>query len=159
MRPPNQKLNPYTMTVKERVQGAIRILLGRGDNAEICSFCGRSRVSGETIIAGPGVAICGTCAFLALDYVATRNDPVVPHPMSEVGLTPILEPTCLLPSHRATLAADLAAAAASVPCHLVGWSYSCNSRTGDHLAVRVACSEDMDKEHVHEQFRAAFVHA
>jgi len=147
------------MTVKERMQGAIRILLGRGDNAEVCSFCGRFRLSGETIIAGPGVAICGTCAFLALDYVGTRNEPAVALPLIEVGLMPILEPTCLLPSHRATLAADLAAAAASVPCHLVGWSYSCSSRTGDHLAVRVACTEDMDKELVHERFRAAFVHS
>ncbi|WP_409455664.1 ClpX C4-type zinc finger protein [Paracoccus sp. (in: a-proteobacteria)] len=62
------------MSLRERVQAACRLLLGRGDNGVICSFCGRSRISGETIVAGPGVAICGSCSYLALDDVATQSD-------------------------------------------------------------------------------------
>ncbi|WP_191084032.1 ClpX C4-type zinc finger protein [Roseococcus microcysteis] len=143
------------MTVKERVQGAIRILFGRKENVPTCSFCGRSRLSGETIVAGPGVAICESCAFMALDQVATQNDPAAPQGLIEIGLMPLYEAVCLLPAQRATLADDLAAAAARVPCHLLGWSYSCSSRTGDYLAVRVACTEDVDKDLVPERFHAA----
>ena len=145
------------LPLTDRLRGALRLLLGRGHDAVACSFCGRSRASGETIVAGPGVAICGTCAFTALDHVATRDTPPPDPPLVEIGLMPILEPTCLLPASRATLEADLARAAARIPCTLIGWSYSCSSRTGDQLSVRVACGEDVDRDMLHDRFRAAFL--
>lgn len=147
------------LSLSKRLQAALRILLGRGDNAVACSFCGRTRASGETIVAGPGVAICGTCAFTALDQVATRDAPPPQPPLVEVCLMPLLEPACLLPAGRATLAADLARAAGTIPCALSGWSYGCNSRTGDHLVVRVACGEGTDNAPLPDRFRAAFLQA
>lgn len=145
------------INIKERVAGARRMLLGRGDEAVACSFCGRSAASGETIVAGPGVAICATCAYLALDFVARRDDDPLPPPLSEISVMPLLEPACLLPARRATLAADLAEAAAGTPCRLLGWSYACNSRTGDQMAVRLGHGEEMTGEEVEARFIARFL--
>lgn len=149
----------YRISVRERLQAAVRVLFARGDNGTICSFCGRSPILGETIVAGPGVAICASCAYLALDFVAVRGDGAIPNGLFEVGLMPLLEPICLLPSGRMTLEADLTAAAQGVPCQLMGWSYNCNSRGGDYLSVRVACAEDIASEEVHRRFIDTFLSA
>lgn len=135
------------------------MLLGRGDDAVACSFCGRSAISGETIVAGPGVAICGTCAYLALDSIASRNDESAPPRLSEIGVMPLAAPTCLLPARRATLATDLAEAAASVPCQLLGWSYGCTSWTGDQMTVRLAHGTELTGEQVEARFTARFLGA
>lgn len=145
------------ITIRERIAGALRMLLGRGDDALACSFCGRSAASGETIVAGPAVAICAPCAYVALDAVASRGDDP-PHPsLSEISVMPLLEPVCLLPARRATLAADLADAAAGASCRLLGWSYACNSRIGDQMAVRLGHEDEVTGEQVSAQFIARFI--
>ncbi|MFD2441219.1 ClpX C4-type zinc finger protein [Paracoccus kondratievae] len=153
----NWTLSTPTLTLRERVQGACRLLFGRGDNALICSFCGRSRISGETVVAGPGVAICGSCSFLALDSIEGQTASSEIKDLTQTGVMPLLEPMCLLPALRERLAEDLSAAAASVHCDLVGWSYHCSSSTGDYLSVRLSRPKELPGDLLHEQFRTAFL--
>ncbi len=146
------------ITIKDRIRSAFRILLARRDNAVACSFCGRNAALGETIVAGPGVSICGACAYFTLHIIAQEGvDPVDPN-MREIGVMPIIEPLCLLPSRRATLAIDLADAAKSVDCRIKSWSYNCTSAAGDQLAVYLECKAEMqDAYAVHERFKAVFL--
>jgi len=146
------------ITFSERVRSAFRILLARGDNAVACSFCGRNAALGEKIVAGPGVSICGACAYLTLHIIGQEGTTPVEPPMRDISIMPIIEPLCLLPSRRATLGADLEDAAESIDCLIISWSYNCTPATGDQLSVRLECkAKSEEDEDLHERFKAAFL--
>jgi hypothetical protein len=145
------------MTLIQRVKGAARILFGRGDNATCCSFCGKAKLSGETIIAGPGVAICGSCAHLSLNMILLRDDAPAPQGSVMTEVMPLAEPSCLLPSCRETLEADLAAAAHAVSAVLLGWSYTRSAGGSDYLSVRVGHAGSESGETISARFIAAFL--
>ncbi|HSZ51670.1 MAG TPA: ClpX C4-type zinc finger protein [Caulobacteraceae bacterium] len=47
-----------------------------------CSFCGKSQVDVDTIVAGPGVKICNECVELAANVISeTRGKPRSPQTM------------------------------------------------------------------------------
>lgn len=144
---------------QDRLRAARRILFGRGDDAVACSFCGRDRLQTTTIICGPGVAICGACAAMALEFAGEQGLAETPPGMAAVGLMLIEVPACLLPQRRATLAADLAAAAAPAQCRLLGWAYRCNIRAGDLLSVHVAIAPETSGEAVAARLSAAMLGA
>lgn len=141
----------------ERIRGAARMLFGRGDNAIACSFCGRGKHAGETIVYGPGVAICAGCAHFALHVVTAGTDAQARAVEQVIGVTVHDVPASLLPACRATLEADLVAAAACVQGRLLGWSYTCDHEAGDWIAVSLARSETAADGHdIDVRFRRAF---
>lgn len=141
----------------ERIRGAARMLFGRGDDAFACSFCGRGKHAGETIVCGPGVAICAGCAHLALHAVTSATDAQTRTGEKGVGVLVHDVPASLLPAYRATLEADLAAAAVCVQGRLLGWSYTCDHEAGDWIAVSLARSETAaDDDDLEARFRVAF---
>ena len=145
------------ITLSERLAGAGRILFGRGDNATCCSFCGRARLVGETIVAGPGVAICGHCAHLSLNVILLADDAPATQGSAMTEVMPLADPCCLLPSRRETLEADLAAAARAVRGVLLGWSYTRSAGGRDYLSVRLGHDGTESGEAVSERFIAAFL--
>ncbi|HEY2051274.1 MAG TPA: ClpX C4-type zinc finger protein [Caulobacteraceae bacterium] len=55
---------------------------GRTHREIHCSFCGKSQVDVDTIVAGPGVKICNECVELAANVIAeTRGKPRSPQTM------------------------------------------------------------------------------
>lgn len=145
-------------TLSERLRATRRILFGRGDDAVACSFCGRDRLGGSDIVAGPGVAICGSCAHVALEYISAQQaGAALPEGTSETGVIVMESPACLLPDFQATIAEDLTVAAASLSCAVRGWSYACGAEAGDHLSVRLARPAHVSAEDLTERFIAAFL--
>lgn len=143
--------------VKARLRGAGRILFGRLDDAEVCSFCARERHGGESIVAGPGVAICGACAHFALSSILWQSDASPPEGMAEFGAMVLDAPACLLRERRASIERDLLAAAERASCRVLGWSYACNPRDGDHLSVRLARGPEASAKEAAARFAAEYM--
>ena len=152
-------MDSVNISFVERLLAARRILFGIGDNAACCSFCGRSKLSGETIVAGPGVAICGRCAHLSFNLIALQDDAAAPQSKVLTEVMLLAEPCCLLPSRRKTLEADLSAAAVAVPVTLQGWTYTRRAGGSDYLSVRVAHAGTESSDVVCTRFIAAFQRA
>lgn len=141
----------------QRLRSARRILFGRATNATICSFCGEDRFQTQYIVAGPGVAICGSCAQGTLEVIAAQSGKPVPDGMRDFFVLVMVHPASLLPARRATLAADLSRAAEALDCELLGWSYSVGSKEdGDYLGVRLAIRNE-DEASLSDRFVAAFL--
>ena len=139
-----------------RLRGARRILFGRGDDAVICSFCGGDRLGGHDIVAGPDVAICGSCAHTAMDSIWTQSAPPPSAGKRALGVIVSVSPLCLLPAVRASLPGDLARIAAEFGCDVLGWSLTSGTREdGDYLFVQLARPDDETKPNLHAEFTEA----
>jgi hypothetical protein len=108
----------------ERVRGALRLLKGRGDDAVVCSFCGEDRHANVgNIVSGPGVAICGACVDIAMNWKTLAS--AKPDEGKELDSFPLFEhPASLLPESRATLNDLIEDCAAELSSSLIGWSYA-----------------------------------
>ena len=143
-------------TVSDRLRAARRILFGQGVDAVVCSFCGRDRLGGSDIVAGPGVAICGSCAHAALVSIWTQASPPPSDGTRALDVVVSIAPICLLPVSRASLPDDLSRIAAEMGCRVLGWSLTSGTREdGDYLFVRLARPDDETSPNLHEAYAAA----
>ena len=135
----------------DRLRGARSILFGRGDDAVICSFCGRDRFGGQDIVAGPAVAICGACAHAAMESIWTQSAPPPPAGRRALDVIVSVAPICLLPAVRASLPGDLSRIATEMGCEVLGWSLSSSTREdGDYLFVQLARPDDATRPDLHD---------
>lgn len=140
-------------TVSERLRAARRMLFGRGDDAVACSFCGRDRLGGSDIVAGPRVAICGACAHTALEAIWAQSAQRSPPGTWALDVIVSIAPICLVPAARADLPAHLARTAGEFGCTVLGWSLTSGTREdGDYLYVRLARPDDETSPNLHESF-------
>lgn len=141
------------------LRGAGSTLLGRGDDAVACSFCGKDRhETGCDIVAGPGVAICEGCASLAAGYAHSQK--LGPVPEGRVGdVVAMFEfPATLLPSRRVSLNGDLVRCANELSCELVSWGYFCGEgRVGDGLSVHIHAPAGANLPLLRESFRRLYL--
>lgn len=120
-----------------RIRSARSILFGRGDDAFVCSFCGKDRHEAGNIVAGPGVAICSWCANLALEFSNAAS--VTADDGKVIDSFYIVEhPFCVLPGFRGEIDGEMAKCARELNCTLVSWAYSCGYGVfSDSLLVRI----------------------
>jgi hypothetical protein len=112
------------LSFKERFHAARRVLLGRGDNAVICSFCGKSRHDGVgNIIAGPGVAICASCAQTAVSWNLTTYFQDVSGTQIDTFQIFYQHQACLLSENRRRIDDELNRCAEELNAELMGWTY------------------------------------
>lgn len=150
-----QPTKPPAPGLGQRLRAARQIVFGREDGAVCCSFCARDLFQAPTIIVGPGVAICGDCAQMALASMGGGRITQTPAGMIETGLMIFDDPACLLPAHRAALQGDLSRIADELGCRLLSWIYTCAPPAGDRLTVELACAAGSDTAALVRRFAAA----
>lgn len=112
------------LSIGDRFHGAWRILTGRGDDATVCSFCGKNRHDdANNIVAGPGVAICGQCIEIASKWKTLAS--VVPEDGMDLDSFDIWEDQAsLLPHVRQELDALFQNSASQLSSTLISWGYA-----------------------------------
>jgi hypothetical protein len=140
------------------LRGARITLFGQGDDAVVCSFCGKDRhETGCDIVAGPGVAICESCASLAVGYAHSQKLGAVPEGRIGDVVAMFDCPATLLPPHRVSLNGDLARCANELSCELVSWGYFCGEgRVGDGLSVHIHAPAGANLPLLRESFRRLY---
>ncbi len=143
---------------RQLLRGAGTALLGRGDDAVVCSFCGKDRhETGCDIVAGPGVSICEACASLAVGYAHSLKLGAVPEGRTGDVVAMFDHPATLLPPHRVSLNGDLARCASELSCELVSWGYFCGEgRVGDGLSVHIHAPAGANLPLLRESFRRLY---
>ena len=146
-------------SARQLLRGAGVTLLGRGDDAVVCSFCGKDRhVTGCDIVAGPGVAICESCASLAVSYAHSQKLGPVPEGRTGDVVAMFEFPATLLPPHRVSLDDDLASCAGELSCELISWGYFCGEgRVGDGLSVHIHAPAGANLPLLRESFRRFYL--
>lgn len=147
------------VSFKARVQAARRVLFGQGDNAVICSFCGKSRQDGVgNIIAGPGVAICASCARIAMDWDLTDNFPKITGTTIDTFSIFYQHQACLLPHHRRLIDDELQWCAGELNAELIGWNYGwAKGDFVDGLTVYVRTRENVNITVFRETFTQTYL--
>jgi hypothetical protein len=140
------------------LRGARITLFGQGDDAVVCSFCGKDRhETGCDIVAAPGVAICESCASLAVGYAHSQKLGAVPEGRIGDVVAMFDCPATLLPPHRVSLNGDLARCANELSCELVSWGYFCGEgRVGDGLSVHIHAPAGANLPLLRESFRRLY---
>lgn len=142
--------------LKDRVSGAFRLLLRRGDDQMVCSFCGKDRWKVQSIVAGPGVAICGGCASIAYDfsYQAAYGQP--PNGTRRIMISPTAEIGERIPMDgRGRIHELVAETATRQACELHSVSISLRPLPlGDHVAFDVIAPAETDVDQLRERLTA-----
>ncbi len=144
MTSPTKAIGP---TATERFRAAFRLLTKGGDDAVICSFCGKGRDKLSHIVAGPGVAICWDCARIAANIAYDLTMHPVTGGSRWITVAPVLEPSeKLTSSQRSALHETLTQQAVAHGCELLTWHYVCGHQVaGDYLGFNVTCTDDADR--------------
>ncbi len=147
------------LSIKDRLLAARRVLFGQGDNAVICSFCGKSRQDGVgNIIAGPGVAICASCARIAMDWDLTDNFPKITGTTIDTFSIFYQHQACLLPQHRRQIDDELHWCAGELNAELIGWNYGwAKGDFVDGLTVYVRTRDNMNIAIFRETFTQTYL--
>lgn len=125
------------ITLAERLKTARTVLLGRGDDALVCSFCGKNRHEVGYLVRGPGANICSWCTSIAHLFIVNAELTPAPDKAIETFLV-IEEPAKLLPVFQASLGPVLSQCAHELHCKLMTWSYSDGGEVmSDSLSVTV----------------------
>lgn len=125
-------------TFSERIRSARTILFGKGDDAVVCSFCGKDRHETGDIVTGPGVAICNQCAGIAQNWVFSNSLGAATEGKTFDTFLVLEQAASVIPEARAAIPGELSHCAAELSCDLICWSYFCgNGRMGDGLSVHI----------------------
>lgn len=131
------RITPSALTV--RLRAATRLVLARGDDAVVCSFCGRDRRQVARLVCGPGVAICDECARVVVDFAAASGQVPPGAGRQLLTVTPVLDPgERLTTEQQVRLPEVLTQCAAIADGRLAGWSYRVSPEVGDHLTFDVS---------------------
>ncbi|MES5099264.1 ClpX C4-type zinc finger protein [Agrobacterium sp. BA1120] len=147
------------LSIKDRLLAARRVLFGQGDNAVICSFCGKSRQDGVgNIIAGPGVAICASCSHIASHLNIIEDFSEVEGTLVHVLSIFFDHQACLLPERRSRMHAELLECASELDAKIVGWTYGwAENDFGDVLMVYARVRRDVNLAIFQDTFTEFFL--
>lgn len=145
-------------SIRKRLKAAFRILFGKGDEGVCCSFCGKSRHATNWIVAGPGVAICGDCANIAVDVTYFHIAPPVKEGFKPFVVGPMVEQTrarnlAIYDHVRGWLDETAAGMSARVIC----WHARCgNSNVDDYISAAIAVETNVDTQAFDAEFKRRF---
>ncbi|MBP1878604.1 hypothetical protein G6L37_25110 [Agrobacterium rubi] len=147
------------LSIKDRLHAARRVLFGRSDNAVICSFCGKSRQDGVgNIVAGPRVAICASCARIALDWNLTSYFQDITGTTIDTFSIFYQHQACLLSQHRSQIDEELQWCAGAFDAELMGWNYGwAKGDFVDGLTVYVRIRNDVNIAIFRETFTQTYL--
>lgn len=147
------------MSFKDRIGAARRALFATEDNAIICSFCGKNRNDGVgNIISGPGVAICASCARIAVDWNLTEYFVKIDGATIDTFSIFYQHQACLLPRHRSQINEELQRCADELDTELLGWTYGCaKGDFVDGLTVYVRVRNDVNIAIFRETFTQLYL--
>jgi hypothetical protein len=136
-------MNPGMST---RLKAAMRLLLRRGDDGIVCSFCGRSRWKTGKIVAGPGVAICEDCAMIAATIGYADSLGPVPEGKCLVSVPSILNQAEKLAKEQfRDLEEIISKAATHHSATVVTFLFRLSApEAADYLSLDVMCDEGTD---------------
>ncbi len=146
------------MDFSTRLKGALSLLLGRGDNGTVCSFCASNRHAVETIIAGPvATSICNRCVMLCNEILLENSDmgqfrrhAEKPHEQT-FGLVLHHEEALLGEPERIALDPMLRRLVATLPeTRLVGWAFSHAEGRFDMLTISVVTTSTISHHEIEE---------
>ncbi|WP_037083225.1 ClpX C4-type zinc finger protein [Neorhizobium vignae] len=144
------------MDFPTRLKGALSLLLGRGDDGTVCSFCGENRRAVEVIIAGPAAtAICNRCIFVCNQVMLENSGPPGFRRHAEKGhetsiAIPLAHDEVLLGApERIALEQMLHALVGSLPqSRLIGWSYMHSEDRFDLLTIEILTTSGMQPNEI-----------